>query len=192
MTVTEKKISELKPYKNNPKRHSKQEIDEMANSLEAFGWQTFIIIDSDNVIVAGHKRYKAAKQLAKTSKGKSYSWNDNKPFDWNMIPCKYADKLTEEEIRAYRLVDNRMSGDSYDLNVELAEMQELDFDLEPFGIELFDMEEIEEVDSYDENNDDREYFSTTFTFPAAKKKQIMAYLRKHKDEITQNIIDKAG
>lgn len=61
-----------------------------------------------------------------------------------------------------------------------------------FDFETFSMDEIEEVSGYDVNNDDREYFSANFTFPTAQKEQIMKYLRKHKQEITEEIIRKSG
>lgn len=180
MKIVEKKLSELKPYKNNPKRHSKKQIDYLANSLTEFGWKQPLVIEPDGTIIAGHGRYLAAKELSKADK------------QWNKVPCVLADDLTEDQMRAYRLVDNRIFENDYDLELEFAEMQEIELDLGDFGIEMFDMNEIEEVDAYDAENDNSEFFSATFTFPTAKKKQITKYLREHKAEITEEIIQKAG
>ena len=149
MEIVEKKLSELKPYKNNPKRHSKEQIDYLANSLTEFGWKQPLVIEPDGTIIAGHGRYLAAKELAKADK------------QWNKVPCVLADDLTEDQMRAYRLVDNRVFEDDYDLELEFAEMQEIELDLGDFGVEVFDMNEIEEVDAYDAENDGSEFFSAT-------------------------------
>lgn len=129
MEIVEKKLSELKPYKNNPKRHSKKQIERIANSLEEFGRKQAIVIDADNTIVAGHCRYLAAKKLK-----------------YKTAPCIIADDLTEEQIRAYRLLDNRLSENDYDLSIEFAEMQDIDFDFEPFGIDIDDFSIENEAD----------------------------------------------
>ena len=176
MQIVERKLTELKPYKNNPKRHSEEQIDELANSIELTkGLTQNIVIDKNNVIVAGHGRYLAAKKLKMKT-----------------VPCTLLEDMTEDEIRAYRLIDNRISGNDYDLEIEFAEMQEIELDLGDYGIEVFDMDDIEEVNAYNPETDDSEYFSATFTFPTEKKKQILSYLRKHKQEITEEIIEKAG
>ena len=62
MKVIEKKLSEIKPYENNP-RNNEDAVQYVANSLKKFGWKQPIVIDKDGVIVAGHTRYAAAKQL---------------------------------------------------------------------------------------------------------------------------------
>ena len=107
-------------------------------------------------------------------------------------PCKYADELTEDEIKLYRVYDNRSVSLEYDLDVEYEELQAIELDVEEFGFDTFSMDDIEAVDGYDENNDDREYFSAAFTFPTEKKEQILKYLRKHKAEIVDEIIQKAS
>lgn len=177
MLIIEKKLSELKPYPNNPKKHPKEQINEIAESIKLTkGLKQPIVIDSNDYIVVGHGRYLAAKQLK-----------------FKTVPCVYADNMTDEEIRAYRLIDNELSKHSdIDLDLQTIEIQEIDFDFEPFGLDMFDMDDIQEVEVFNEDDNDKEFFSTAFVFPAARKKQIMAYLRKHKDEITQDIIDKSG
>lgn len=84
-------ISELIPYENNP-RHNEKAVEAVANSIKEFGFQNPIILDVNNIIIAGHTRYEAAKRL-----GLEY------------VPCLVSDNLSEEQIRAYRLVDNKVA-----------------------------------------------------------------------------------
>ena len=112
-------IGDLKPYEKNPRRND-EAVQYVANSIKEFGFKAPIIIDSENVIVAGHTRYKAAKELGMKE-----------------VPCVRADDLTDEQVKAYRLVDNKtaeMAGWDYDiLSDELAELPEID--MEQFGFE---------------------------------------------------------
>lgn len=100
MQIIEKKTAEIKPYENNP-RKNKQAVDAVANSIREFGFKVPIVIDRNNVIVAGHTRLKAAKRLGIKT-----------------VPCIIADDLTEEQVKAFRLADNKVSelaGWDYDL-----------------------------------------------------------------------------
>ena len=63
MTIHNLPLSPLTPYKNNAKIHNKKQIETIAKSLEEFGWQQPIVVDRDNIIIAGHGRYEAAKLL---------------------------------------------------------------------------------------------------------------------------------
>lgn len=123
MNIVEIPISALKPYQKNAKKHSKAQIQKIAASLDKFKWQQPIVIDRDNVIVAGHGRIEAAKLLGLET-----------------APCKYADELTEDEIRAYRLADNRISESEYDLNIEFEELSEIEMDMSDFELDLSDLE----------------------------------------------------
>lgn len=176
MNIIEKPISELKPYPNNPKIHTEHQIEQLAKSIGLTkGLTQPIVIDKDNVIVAGHGRVLAAKKL-----------------DLKTVPCVLIDNLTDDEIRAYRLIDNRISEGEYDLSLEFEELSEIELDMTEFDFETFSMDDIEEVEGYDKNNDDREYFEKVFTFPIEKKQQITNYLKKHIQEITEEIIRKSG
>ena len=179
MNIITKKISELKPYENNPKIHTEKQIEQIAKSIELTkGLRQPIVIDKNNVIVCGHGRYLAAKKLR-----------------YDTVPCELVDDLTDDEIRAYRLIDNRISEGEYDLSLELEELSSIEIDLSEFDFNIgegFNLDDIEEVNGYDVNNDDREYFTAAFTFPTAQKEQILKYLRKHKQEITEEIIQKAS
>ena len=146
MKIEWRDISELTPYERNAKIHPDEQIDQIANSLEAFGWQSFIVIGKNGVIVAGHGRYLAAQKLTKESKGK-YHWNDDEPFDWTKVPCKSADTMTEDEIKAYRLADNKLNESPWDEALREIEQAEIEMDMEQFGFEIeqaFDETELDD------------------------------------------------
>lgn len=113
-------IKDIKPYENNPRKNDKA-VDYVVASLEAFGPQAPIIVDRDYVIIAGHTRWKAAKKLGYTD-----------------FPCVIAESLTDEQVRAYRLADNKTGEfadwDEAKLDEELAKI--LDIDMESFGFDL--------------------------------------------------------
>ena len=175
MTIVEKPISELKPYPNNPKIHTDYQIDQIAASIKLTkGLRQPIVIDKDNYIVCGHGRYLAAQKLG-----------------YEIVPCELIDNLTDDEIRAYRLIDNRISEGEYDLDLEFSELQDIELDMSEFAFDSFSIDEIEEVEGYDKHNDDREFFEKTLTFPIEKKQQITNYLKKHYDEVIERIMKDA-
>lgn len=117
MEITEKKVSDLVPYDKNP-RKNEEAVKYLAESIKAFGFKVPIIIDNNNVIVAGHTRYKAAKSLGMET-----------------LPCIVADDLTEEQIKAFRLVDNKVAEKAeWDYDLLSSELDELfDFNMSDFG-----------------------------------------------------------
>lgn len=119
MKIIEKKISDLKAYENNP-RNNDGAVEYVANSIKEFGFKNPVIIDKDNVIVCGHTRVKAAKSLKMKT-----------------VPCIVADDLTEEQIKAFRLADNKVSEFSqWDfpmLEIEMADIEMLDMSDFGFG-----------------------------------------------------------
>ena len=120
MTIKEIKTSELIPYENNP-RNNDAAVDPVANSIRLFGFKVPIVIDKHNVIVAGHTRWKAAQKLG-----------------LEKVPCIVADDLTEEQINAFRLADNKTAElaewDFEKLETELAKLAD-DFEMGDFGFE---------------------------------------------------------
>lgn len=143
MKIVEKKLEDLKPYDNNP-RLNDAAVPAVAESLKEFGWQQPIVIDKNNVIVAGHTRYKAALELG-----------------YETAPCKYADELTDEEITAYRLADNKTAEqatwDDEKVKEELAKCGQ--FDMSAFGFDKLEEEEDPNdavEDNYDEDEEDIE------------------------------------
>ena len=128
MKIIDKKLSELTPYANNP-RLNDGAVDAVAASIKAFGFKVPIIIDKDGVIVAGHTRLKAAQKLGMKT-----------------VPCIVADDLTPEQIKAFRLADNKVGElAGWDFEKLDLELEELDFDMTPFGFD----EEVDEASAND-------------------------------------------
>jgi len=118
-------IKDIVPYKRNAKTHPKEQIQHIANSLEQFGWKQPIVLDENMEIIAGHGRYLAAKQLK-----------------MNEAPCVIASDLTEEQVKAYRLADNKTNESEWDfslLDTELELLTDTDiFDMSDFGFDFED------------------------------------------------------
>lgn len=145
MNVVTKKLSEIKPYERNPRRND-DAVEYVANSLKEFGWKQPIVIDKDGVIVAGHTRYKAATRLLK----------ETADAKWNEVPCVIADDLTESELKAYRLADNKTAEmafwDFQELSEEMATIPE--FDMRDFGFSDFELGGIMDSGSYEDDDTD--------------------------------------
>lgn len=110
------KLSELIPYENNP-RINENAVEAVAKSIKEFGFLNPIIIDKNNVIVAGHTRYKAAQLLGLTE-----------------VPCVVASELTEEQVQAFRIADNKTSElATWNEQLLAEELAKLDFDFTDFG-----------------------------------------------------------
>lgn len=91
MKIVEKSIDEIYPYENNP-RFNERAVEPLAKSIVRFGFKQPIVIDKNNVIVCGHTRLKAAQKIGLKT-----------------VPCVIADDLTEKQIKAYRLADNKIA-----------------------------------------------------------------------------------
>lgn len=119
MQIIDKNIDELMPYEKNPRKNDAA-VDKVAASIQEFGFKVPIVVDKDNVIAAGHTRLKAAKKLGLET-----------------VPCIIADDLTEEQINAFRLADNKtaeLAGWDFDLLAE--ELQGIEeIDMEQFGFD---------------------------------------------------------
>lgn len=117
MQIVQKKVADIKPYEKNPRKNDAS-VDYVANSIREFGFKQPIVIDKNCVIVAGHTRYKAAKKL-----------------NLDEVPCIMADDLTDEQIKAYRLADNKV-GETSDWDTSLLddELEKiLNLDMWQFG-----------------------------------------------------------
>lgn len=133
MEIFEKLLSEIKPYRNNP-RKNEEAIPLVANSIKEFGFKVPIVVDKNGVIVCGHTRYAAAASLG-----------------LERVPCVVADDLTPQQIKAFRLADNKVSEraewDIEKLQIEFYGLD--DFDMEPFGFDWAEEDEApEEEDGY--------------------------------------------
>lgn len=129
MDVVNLKIKDLKPYEKNPRKNDGA-VEYVANSIKEFGFKVPIVVDVDNVIVAGHTRYKAAKKLGLKE-----------------VPAIVASDLTNEQIKAFRLADNKVAEQTeWDYALLADELDEiLGIDMEDFGFS-FSEEDVEVVE----------------------------------------------
>lgn len=137
MKIVNLKTEQLIPYINNP-RNNDDAVDKVASSIKEFGFKVPIVINKDNVVVTGHTRLKAAKKLGIEE-----------------VPCIIADDLTDAQIKAFRIADNKVSEyaewNEDLLKVELEQLEEMDFDLDELNIDYSDFdldigEDIEEIE----------------------------------------------
>ena len=123
MNIIEMDVSQLIPYENNPRKNDSS-VDKVALSISAFGFKVPIVIDKNNVIVTGHTRLKAAKKLG-----------------LKKVPVIRADDLTDEQIKAFRLADNKVGEFSeWDFDKLEKELQELETDMSLFGFDVLEKE----------------------------------------------------
>lgn len=162
MQIIEVELSKLKEYENNPRNNDKA-VEAVQNSIASFGFKVPIIIDNEFYIVAGHTRRKAALNLG-----------------LNKVPCIIADDLTEEQIKAFRLADNKTAElaewDFNKLNKEIEEL--INIDLNSFGFE------IQEIGA--------DAFDTDFILPNEDKPQtrtITLSLAEEQYQICEGVID---
>lgn len=177
MKVVNKKLEELTPYENNP-RNNQEAIEYVANSIKNFGFKVPIVVDKNNVIVCGHTRYESAKRLGMQE-----------------APCVVADDLTDEQIKAYRLADNKVGEvASWDFEALEIELEDIDMDMGQFGFNT------EDVDSYIDDLIENEFagqkeqitqFSVSFIFDKKYETLVNNYIKDNgKEKICQYIIDK--
>lgn len=137
MNIINKSIIELIPYENNPRKND-ESVPYVAESIKTFGFKVPIVIDRNNVIVCGHTRFKAAKQIGMME-----------------VPCIVADDLSDEQIAAFRLADNKVGEASiWDddlLSVELADIVNIDMSEFGFAIEDNDEPSSDELEEEIEN-----------------------------------------
>lgn len=119
MKICSIKITDIKPYKNNPRRNGKA-VDAVAASIAEFGWRSPIVVDKDMVVICGHTRLKAAQKLGLSD-----------------VPVHIAEDLTQEQIKAFRLADNSVGAISTfngtQLNLELGDLAKVNFDMTRFN-----------------------------------------------------------
>lgn len=128
LNIVYRNIKELKPYKKNAKKHPKEQVERIANSIKEFGFTQPVIIDANNCVVAGHGRILGAKKAG-----------------LKQVPTVMLEDLTEEQIKAYRLVDNKLNESDWDFNLLDEELGILsdDIDMELFGFDLAEQEDEE-------------------------------------------------
>lgn len=134
MNIINIELKNIKQYEKNPRKND-EAVGPVAESIKEFGFKSPIIVDKNNVIVAGHTRYKAAKRLKLKE-----------------VPCIVADDLTEEQIKAFRLADNKVGEIAeWDFDLLNMELESISFDMSSFGFNILNEEEEKEIeeDDYD-------------------------------------------
>lgn len=175
MEIVNKKIKDLKPYEKNPRRNDNA-VQYVKKSIEEFGFKVPIVITRDGEIVTGHTRYKACLELG-----------------YKEIPCVIADDLTEDQIKAFRIADNKVADYSFWddelLKGELIDLQINDYDLEMTGMTDIDimvlMSDVEPEKYDDEEYAD--YIDRAENF-LEKKRIIITYTGEDETEFLKEIL----
>lgn len=172
MDVKQIPIDKIKPYEKNAKKHPEEQVDQIANSLKEFGWQQPIVLDNNNVVVIGHGRLLAAKQLGMTE-----------------APVVYAEGLTDKQIKALRIADNKISEnggwDNELLKEDLLDLiDEIDMTDLGFGdFELSMLTEDFEPEPYDDEMADK--YSERENEFLAKERVIITYAKEDVQKVAE-------
>ena len=193
MQIENRTLSNIKPYKNNPRRSVKT-IAKIVTSIKEFGFKQPLVLDKEGVIIVGHSRYLAAKELGLET-----------------VPCVIAKELTPQQIRAYRIADNRIAQDGeWDtdlLAIELSEINNSDFDFTKTGFTQAELEslildpiagtqsltditedsqKVQDPEFYEASvsaNSDEEYVNLNFTMRHIDRKLVFSKLNNIKDKM---------
>ena len=135
MNIRNIPLHEIKPYENNVKKHPIKQLEAVLQSIKQFGFRQPIVVDRNNVIVAGHARYEAAASLGLEE-----------------VPCEYADDLNEEQVIEYRILDNEIAKQGYTDNIAMdTELKKIpSFDFKPFNVDLKPIPDTKPVKMTDE------------------------------------------
>lgn len=170
MEIVEKKVGELKAYEKNPRKNDNA-VEAVANSIREFGFKVPIVIDSNDVIVCGHTRLKAAIQLGMEN-----------------VPCIIANDLTDEQIKAFRLADNKTAElATWDFSKLFDEIQGINLDMTDFGFPntdqmlegIFEEEEFEEEKEEDTKEDDLGYKVIVKCPDGRARDELISLLQEH-------------
>lgn len=166
MKITEIKVEKLIPYANNP-RNNDEAVDKVAASIHEFGFKVPVVVDGENVIVCGHTRVKAAKKLGLAT-----------------VPCVVADDLTDAQIKAFRLADNKVSEfatwDFEKLELELADLPEME--MTAFGFETG-------VDSGGNNEGEPSESASSFNYEEQYGVIVMCEDEAQQEEIYNRLVE---
>lgn len=131
LNTIERKITNIKPYKGNAKKHSETQIKNVAESIRQFGFRQPIVLDKNDVIIIGHCRYEAAKLL-----------------NLETVPCNIAAELSSDQVKKLRNLDNKLNESEWDFDILRNDISDLDFS--DFDIDWEIPEN--EADEYEEKN----------------------------------------
>lgn len=161
MQVKQISVKEIKPYEDNP-RYNDEAVQYVKESIKQFGFKVPLVISEDGIIVTGHTRYKASLELGLET-----------------IPCIIADDLTEEQISAFRIADNKVGEISeWDEGLLLEELKALEeFNFEDFGFTEYELKALEnsfDVDDFGDLDDYEEPEKTYLKCPHCDHEALKA------------------
>jgi ParB family transcriptional regulator, chromosome partitioning protein len=134
MKIEKVKIKDLKEYKLNSKKHPKEQVEGLAESIKRFGFTQPVVIDANNEIIIGHGRLSAAHSLGMKD-----------------VPCLRLENLSEAEVRTLRILDNRISETGWDIEILNEDLKTLDADFSEFNVNFdFLADELLKFNSEDE------------------------------------------
>ena len=140
MNIVNVNIKDIIPYDKNP-RFNDEAVEYVANSIKEFGFKVPVVLDKNNVIVTGHTRIKACEKLG-----------------INEIPCIYADDLTEEQVKAFRLADNKVGEIAqWDFDLLNIELDDINLDMGEFGFLDMDLESEQDKERKEATLNDDEF-----------------------------------
>ena len=156
MNILQLPLAEIHPYKNNPRKNDKA-VDAVAASIQQYGFLVPLVISADHEIIAGHTRFKAAKKLGLAS-----------------VPCVIADELTPEQVKAFRLVDNKVGElAEWDVDMLPLELADIAADLSVFGFESISEDEFGEEFTLD-SGEKKPFQQISLTLHDEQAKLILA------------------
>lgn len=171
MQIIQKKLADIVPYANNTKKHDETQIKNVAESIKKYGWVQPLVIDDDGTIVIGHCRALAAERLGIKE-----------------VPCVVVSDLTEDEINALRIVDNKTNESPWDFDLLSAELPEVDLsDFEfDFGIdgESYSPDDFGEEFSL-ADGEKPEICQMTFTLHTRQKELIEHAIQQVKENVSE-------
>ncbi len=166
MNILQLPLEEVHPYENNPRKNDNA-VDAVAASIRQYGFLVPLVISADHEIITGHTRYKAAGRLGLPT-----------------VPCVIADELTDEQIKAFRLVDNKVGElAQWDVDLLPLELADIAQDLSVFGFESISEEEFGEEFTLD-SGEKKPYQQISLTLHDKQAELIMAcidYVHTHEE-----------
>ena len=171
MQIIQKKLADIVPYANNTKKHDETQIKNVAESIKKYGWVQPIVIDNDGTIVIGHCRALAAERLGIEE-----------------VPCVVVSDLTEDEINALRIVDNKTNESPWDFDLLSAELPEIDLSDFEFDFD-FDGESYSPDDFGEEfslaDGEKSEICQMAFTLHTRQKELIEHAIQQVKENVSE-------
>ena len=159
MNIQNLSLTDIRPYARNPRKND-EAVKNVAASIREFGFLVPLVIDANHEIVAGHTRYKAAKSLGMKT-----------------VPCVIADDLTEDQIRAFRLADNKVSeAAQWDMDLLPLELADIVMPMADFGFEVISDDDFSENFTLDDG-EKKPFQQISITVHDEQAKLILAAIK---------------